>query len=380
MTLRKDDKWNLQIYEQACDWLVAFRTGTPDLALREPFDEWLRRSPEHVRAYLELSSLWEDAAFHDPERKVDAPELIARARAEGNVVSLGAAVPHSARLTPTPGEGRVSSTRVTSARGRRLRMAMAAVVLILLGTALGGWLYTERNTYSTAIGEQRSLTLDDGSVIELNARSRLKVHFTDHERTVDLIQGQALFTVSKDPSRPFVVRSDGTTVRAVGTEFDVYRRASGTRVTVLEGTVAVSARNSIPLSGDGGRRPGAGPQDAASLVMVKAAQQITVTTTGTATPIQSANLVATTAWTQRRLIFDSAPLSEVVEEFNRYNRRPLVISDPAVASVTVVGVFSSTDPSSLIRFLESQPGIEVVKGASEIRVSSRQTPDSASAR
>src|SRR5688572_32728533 len=88
-------KLNAQIYEEACDWLVHFRAGDADhdVEARRQLDEWLRRSPEHVRAYLEVSTIWEDMASHDAERKIDAESHIARALAEDNVVPLGSEVP-----------------------------------------------------------------------------------------------------------------------------------------------------------------------------------------------------------------------------------------------------------------------------------------------
>jgi len=91
------------------------------------------------------------------------------------------------------------------------------------------------------VGEQRSIALADGSIIDLNARSRIRVRLSKDERDVELLQGQALFHVAKDNSRPFVVRSDTTVVRAVGTEFDVYRKKNGTVITVLEGRVVVES-------------------------------------------------------------------------------------------------------------------------------------------
>ena len=99
--------------------------------------------------------------------------------------------------------------------------AVAASVILAL---FGAWAWGQRHTYSTGIGEQRSLALEDGSSIKLNAMSRIRVRFTATRRDIELIEGQAFFRVAKDKTRPFIVESKGTQVRAVGTEFDVYRR------------------------------------------------------------------------------------------------------------------------------------------------------------
>ena len=218
---------NTQIYEEASDWLVRNREGDLDAQEKTRFDAWLRESPQHVRAYLEISTVWEDVASLDPSLNAGAEDLIARARAEDNIVPLGLGEA-SPRKRTTPILGKVG-----------LFYALAASVLLTLA---GIWLYSQRNTYSTDVGEQRSIVLNDGSTIELNSRSRVRVRFSDAERDVDLIEGQALFRVAKNSLRPFIVSADGTHVRAVGTQFDVYKMDSGvTVVTVVEGRVAVSA-------------------------------------------------------------------------------------------------------------------------------------------
>src|SRR5688500_11606204 len=143
---------NSQIYDEACEWLVHFRSGDADndVAARRELDEWLRRSPEHVRAYLEVSALWEDVAFHDAERNTDAESHIARARSEINVVALGA---RGAASNP-PGKG--------APRRRPLVWAVAATIVTVAIAAVIGLSILRAPTYSTSTGEQRALILDDG--------------------------------------------------------------------------------------------------------------------------------------------------------------------------------------------------------------------------
>jgi transmembrane sensor len=86
---------------------------------------------------------------------------------------------------------------------------------------------------------------------------------------------------------------------------------------------------------------------------------------------QRADLRAATAWTKRELVFDMTPLADVVQEFNRYNDQKLVVSDPTLAQFHVTGIFSSTDPASLLRFLRSQRGIDIVEAGREIRISKK---------
>jgi transmembrane sensor len=368
-------KLNAQIYEEASIWFVEARAGDLDAAARREFDRWLRRSPEHLSAYLEIAAIWNEGPELDSTHKWNADTLIAQAREEaGNVVPLSgsAAAPELQesvpRLQPVASPHPSPSGEGSRERSRRKLIALAASVAAL--TALGAvwiWFALFSGVYSTSIGEQRSIELADGSTVEMNSKSKIRVHYSKAEREVDLIAGQALFHVAKGHARPFIVRADGTRVKAVGTEFDVYEKRSGTVVTVVEGEVAVLA----PVTGDA-QPPGQGsavPNEIAiATISVSAGEQLTVTPS-VARKSEHPNLAAATAWTERRIVFESATLSEVAEEFNRYNQRQLVIEDPSLYDFHISGVFSSTDPDSLIRFLRERPGVKVSETGSEIRIS-----------
>jgi transmembrane sensor len=110
-----------------------------------------------------------------------------------------------------------------------------------------------------------------------------------------------------------------------------------------------------------------GPPTPAGEVFVSAGEQVTVTEREVAEPHRT-DIAATTAWTRHRLIFDATPLSDVVDDFNRYNRRQLVVEDRALDDFHVSGVYSSSDPASLILFLRQQPGIEVIETGEGVRI------------
>jgi transmembrane sensor len=396
---------NRQILEEASEWFVDFRVGDVDAAARAHFDEWLRRSPEHIRAYWEIAKTYVELPDQSDFGKLDVAALIAYSRSDDKVVSLhggsGAQPPSASRSPVLPSEP--DTDRAQPQFRRRLMLAAASVALALgiAGTLL--WQTQRSPLYATDVGERRSITLDDGSIVDLNARSRLRIKFSSTERRVDLLVGQALFQVAKDKHRPFIVSSGEATVRAVGTQFDVYRKDSGTTVTVLEGRVAVytngqmessaSAGAAKSSSGAGGlatqpprssdaahwstglapdvKTPPAGLIDpsGAGALFLSAGEQVTVTP---AAMVESrhADLTAATAWMQRKLIFDGSKLSDVVEEFNRYNRRQLVIQGDALSDFHVSGVYSSTDPASLLRFLNEQPGVKITETENEIRIES----------
>jgi transmembrane sensor len=430
-------KMNTQIYEEACAWFVECRAGDLDDSGRREFDRWLRKSPEHLSSYIEIAAIWNEGPLLDPDSKWTADTLIQHALSAGddNVVSLsGAAVEAietgaatastlSAEKTSRTASGHGTITTRTQPAAprkawftgwRRLAIAASIAGLTILAGALGLMEFSSP-IYATALGEQRSIQFEDGSTVELNSRSRIRVKYSKQERDVELIEGQALFHVAHDVGRPFIVAVGATRVRAVGTQFDVYKKSNGTVVTVVEGRVAVYSAPQSVLSDDPPRlppiealpptRPGAVARPArqssgtkisseslasgsalppaggtaqqdlsinSSSLLLGAGEQVTVTAVA-AQKTANPNIAGATAWREREIVFESATLSDVAEEFNRYNQRQLVIRDPALYGFHISGVFSSTDPNSLIKFLQQRPGVKVTEAGSEILVE-RATP------
>ena len=365
---------NHQISEEAAQWLVEFRTGDIDATGRYAFDAWVRASPEHLRAFIEVAVLWEQAGGVDAKRTFDLDALIARARTEADVATLG-----RAPFRTVTGGGH---------RELRQRTAWIAAAAATLFAAIGlfVWLRLDSQpTYAADVGEQRSIRLPDGSTVTLNSRSKLRVRFTNTQRTVELVQGEALFHVAKNAARPFVVRSDGTSVRAVGTQFDVNKGRESTIVTVVEGKVAVladapdAALLPVPVAaptnpadssgGDAIVRPAdslRSPRDTRAPIFLTAGEKLEVVP-GVASQPTKANLSTTTAWTQGQLVLESASLTEVAEQFNRYSARKLVVEDHGQHPLRLSGVFA-TDPDFLIRYLQSRPDIVVHETTTEIRI------------
>ena len=384
-------KLNRQILDEASEWFVDFRVGDVDAEARVRFDEWLRRSPEHIRAYWEIANTYVELPPASSLGKLRTEELIAYARSDATVIPLN----HRTSEAHTPGSesarkgSEKAATGQATPRFRRSFFAAASVALALVIAGVVWWQAHRYPLYATDIGERRSITLADGSTVDLNARSQLRIEFSNSERRVELLEGQALFQVTKDKARPFIVRSGEATVRAVGTQFDVYRKDSGTTITVLEGRVAVYSRasadqvNNTPEPISGSKAPsqrtipkastrdshaGSSAPEASAAIYLDAGEQVTVTPDIAAIPMpQHADITAVTAWMQRKLIFEGSKLSDVVSEFNRYNRRQLVIEDPRLAGFEISGVYSSTDPTSLVLFMRDQ-GLKVTEGNYEIRI------------
>ncbi len=318
----------------------------------------------------------------DPQGKFDRDTLIAQAASDrDNVVELsGPRIGSDASPIDV-----VALAHQEHRRFRRRRLAAIAASIVLVATAALLYLRTfQAPTYATAIGEQRSLVLIDGSTVELNSRSKIVVRYSMQGRNVDLLRGQAFFRVAKDAGRPFIVKTGATLVRAIGTEFDVYQKRDGTVVTVVEGRVAILTGHPIALSDHGIPPSAIGEPRRSNLefptipagqtgnILVAAGEQLTVTPK-LVQIAEHPNIATATAWTQRQLIFESASLADVADEFNRYNDRQLIVADPRLETFHVSGVFSSTDPASLIRFLRARPELRVLETESRIRIE-KNTP------
>ena len=201
-------------------------------------------------------------------------------------------------------------------------------------------------TYATNAGEMRSIALEDGSVVELNTRSRLRARFTANERRLQLLAGEAIFNVAKNPRRPFRVFAGSTEIVAVGTQFNVDAHDSRTVVTVLEGRVRVTNSTDIPAQG-------AGPME------LNRGEQAVIAKHQPPKRISAADTAKATAWTERRLFFEGTTLADVATEFARYNDRIIRINDQVLAARRITGVFNATDQATFVEFLRTHSDVRV---------------------
>lgn len=203
-------------------------------------------------------------------------------------------------------------------------------MLLAIGGASSWWWWNEEgNTYVTKVGEQRSTKLADGSFIFLNTDSKAEVSFSDKVRAVRLVRGEALFVVEHDSTRPFTVIAGDAIVRAVGTQFNVRRRADGADVAVVEGSVQVTALDE--------------PQKLA------AGEEAEVEK-GRIAPMANHTVAEAVAWRQRRLVFHDTRLVDVADEFNRYNRTKIRIEGDAARDMELSGIFDADRPQALMLY------------------------------
>jgi transmembrane sensor len=245
------------------------------------------------------------------------------------------------------------AVRVTWRTGASVALACG------LAAAAGGAYWFSRQlapSYSTGVGEQRSVVLEDGSRVRLNTDSAVRVWYRGDERRVTLRRGEAFFEVAHDASRPFRVRAGAAGVVALGTRFDVRRETGSVSVVLLQGSVRVD-RN-------GG--------DARTLLPN---QKLVVTGQGVSQP-RPADAAETSSWTTGRLTFRGAPLRDAVAEVNRYSKRKIVLAVPdSVAAEPVSGVFDVGDTDAVVAALTMFFDLEASPpDGAVIRLAPRRTP------
>ncbi len=325
------------ITEQASDWVEVMRK--PGMLDRMAFARWLRKHERHAGEYLLMEAVDHALRDIDPQRRHSVDALLTRPDAE--IVELPA----------VRGSG-VKPGRRWLAPGLAAAV-IAAVCLVAWWSPLSdrGW-----ESMTTRVGEQRVIELDDGTTVYLNTLSKLQVRLSAGSRDVRLLAGEALFDVERDPTRPFLVHAGTTTVRAVGTQFNVYRKPEGTRVTVLEGKVEVSTEAS---------------GHAASPTLLTVGEEADVPRNAPLAKNPHPDLSRTVAWQKRRVMFRLEALGNIAEEFNRYNRRPRIRIEGAAGQVCCFsGVFDANDPRAFARMLGRDGKLSVESGDEQIVIRS----------
>jgi transmembrane sensor len=219
--------------------------------------------------------------------------------------------------------------------------------------AIGYGALTLRGRVTTGKGDIRRAPLSDGSAVTLNTDTAIRAAFDGRMRRVDLLRGEALFDVAKDPARPFVVVAGDVRVRAVGTSFTVRTHADGqVGVIVREGVVEV-------WRGAKGRP-----------VRLAAEHAVRVASAGDLRPatVGAAAVDRAMAWRQGQIDLDGLTLGEAAAEFARYSDRRIVIEDPAVADLKMTGLFSASDPDGFAKAAALSLGLVATQEADGVRL------------
>lgn len=329
---------------EAADWFARLNGEHATARHREQFAEWLLRSPQHLEAYLTIARIGGEIGL--AENLPSAEDLIAAAREARkpprNVIEL---YPLEGRADPV-----VTCPRRVHRRSRFSWAVAASLVIAICGIGVLARHFLHAPTHlQTEVGEQRSILLEEGSTVFLNTGTEASVALSQDERRVALNRGEARFTVAKDPDRPFIVETPHAEVRALGTVFNVHIERQATFVSVIEGRVEVTQR-------DGG---GSGSSQKAAANRIQSGEQIEVTVTGDVRTHPDHPFARAVLWPQHQISFHEETLADLVKEFNRYRKHPLIIADPELATHEVDGTFDAFDHDSLLDYLERYQGVKV---------------------
>jgi len=279
------------VHAQAVDWLLRIRSENCPETERHAFNIWLEASASHRQAYETVLAQWE---WMEPFKAMNFPARDAALRYRGK----------------SP---------------RRLFIYSAAATLLL---AMGltafmpnGWLGIP-HTYVAEKGDRQTVTLADGSRIELNTESEVRVHFNHWQRSVEIIKGEAFFTVNHDAERPFEVRAGSGRIRDIGTAFEVYIKPEHVIVAVQEGIVEVQASGKRELT---------------------AGQQLAFSNSGEFQALQAQDVAGLTAWRQGNLVFRNRRLDDVLAEVGRYHDTRVRLQNESLGKLRVSGTFHTAE-------------------------------------
>ena len=285
------DEAQAAIDEAAAHWLVQLSDAAilAQASVLADFTRWAEADPRHAQAFERMKKTWSgivslaSSPALEPLRR-DAVDELARLR-------------------------RFGRRRSAQKMGMRVGLGLASAVVLLVSAYVMVWPTTQ--SYATAIGERRTITLADKSVVELDADTALRVDFGWRERAIHVQKGQAFFRVAKGDSRPFVVECHDRTVTATGTAFDVAALADGLQVTLVEGHVSVGAGQTV-------------------LARLEPGDSLTTQVGQRPLLRHQSNTLALLAWRTGHLIFDDVPLPDVLTQMGHYTQTRVEV-DPSLA-------------------------------------------------
>ena len=316
MTVEMSEREDETVSSAATGWLVLLESGQASADDRKRFSLWRAADPAHEFAYREAAGFW---AGLDTLSAQDVREL------DRYLVGDFPVVPR------------------TNKRFWQKLPAIAAAMLLITGTSF--WLaliWHPQGDYHTATGEQRTVALADGSVLQLSTDTAVSVAFGKDRRHLTLHRGEAFFSVAPDAARPFEVTAGKGGIRALGTAFNVRTDLDQVTVTVSEHSIRVTTPSEQSAE-------------------VHAGERIRYDSSGRIGQIESADLIRTLGWQRHRLVFENQPLTEVLEELARYRSGWIVLRDPALRTLSVTGVFDTEHPDHILTAIEESLPIRPVK-------------------
>lgn len=330
-------KTQTQIDNEAAVWTWRLDAGELTAAERGRLEAWLRTDSRHRHAFEELGRTWS---------ALDG--LAARAANESRgELDLARRFPRDALLTP--------------GRARRWAWQAAAAAMLVLAVGAALWM-THRpglQVVATVVGQERHVTLADGSRVTLNTNTRLAVRLTANRRDVYLRQGEAHFDVVHDASRPFFVHAGNAVIRDVGTQFEV-RLHSDRDVDVLVDQGRVEVQGAAPATAAANAAQPARGGSGEWVRALSAGQRLVIAGPRLSVLAVSPRQIADQlAWRDGALVFQGEPLSQAIAEVRRYTHARIVLAGPRVASLRVSGRFRTDDVPGFFQALQAALPVQV---------------------
>lgn len=303
------------------------------------FRRWISEAPEHAQAFELLTDTWEKTARLKRRASERPPSWESSARKR-------------------------TFTRAVFA-------SLAAVAIILSGIVYHAY----SGVVSTAIGEQRTLRLEDGTRVYLNTDTRVAVHYERSTRSVILERGEAMFEVAHRPDWPFIVTAGEQRIRALGTSFIVRRDAHALEVTLVQGRVTVSpssvdqttsraptAANPVGAMPETNRSAGAASSGTAvphpDSFTLSPGERLTLA--NSRPPVLDRPAIERiSAWQRGQVSLDNTPLVEAVAEMNRYSDVQIVVDSATGSAIRVSGIFRAGDSDDFAQAIAKSYGLQV---------------------
>lgn len=305
-----------KIREEAIQWLLRVHSENCTDAERQTFSEWMAQSAAHQEIYNRIEARWNHLD------RFKGMEFATRNQA--------------------------LKYRPTSWKRRRFQQGLAIAVALLLAIGYGtfsdrGW-YGRPVHYATAIGDRNCIELADGSKMELNSDTEVAVHFNRWQRAIEIIRGEAFFTVVHETNRPFVVTAANGCITDIGTAFEVYLQADKVQVAVQEGRVLVQTEQSREVSAN---------------------QVLAYQRDGAFISLPNSDINNLTAWRAGQLVFNNRRLDDVLAELGRYSKTKVRMASPALGQLRVSGRFRLDRTDIALESIAASLSIPIQKSSSD---------------
>lgn len=315
---------------EAASWVARLHGPDRDRDMERGFKRWLAEDPAHARVFELATEVWQETA--------DLP----------------------GELPPRAGK----SLSRTARRSRRSLLLAASFLPVAIATAVLVYRHTN-HALATLVGEQRTMTLQDGTRLELNTDTELLVRYDDHVREVILKKGEAWFDVAKQPQRPFLVTAGDQAIRALGTTFVVRQDDAATVITLLDGQVEV-----ISAQGRASRQP-------SQSQLLKPGQRLRIARESilqapVVPVVDTPPLDKVTAWQRGQVVFEDTPLVEAAAEFNRYSEIKIRLASEDLAGIRVGGTFRVGDIESFANAVAASHKLVIVDRNRQVLLAHRR--------